>query len=112
MTKPGEGSMAKFALPETPEAELLQATSAIRKALRKEFETGYRLEHPNLVRYISLTDDGILMEYVDGETLSQRIAAHPEYFTKQNTDKFLHQAVGCRGLSAQPSGAPPRPETR
>ena len=24
------------------------------EALRKEFETGYRLEHPNLVRYISL----------------------------------------------------------
>lgn len=68
------------------------------EALRKEFETGYRLEHPNLVRYISLTDDGILMEYVDGETLSQRIAAHPEYFTKQNTDKFLNQlldAVAC-----------------
>lgn len=68
------------------------------EAFRKEFETGYRLEHPNLVRYISLTDDGILMEYVDGETLSQRIAAHPEYFTKQNTDKFLHQlldAVAC-----------------
>lgn len=68
------------------------------EALRKEFETGYRLEHPNLVRYISLTDDGILMEYVDGETLSQRVAAHPEYFTKQNTDKFLHQlldAVAC-----------------
>lgn len=68
------------------------------EALRKEFETGYRLEHPNLVRYISLTDDGILMEYVDGETLSLRIAAHPEYFTKQNTDKFLHQlldAVAC-----------------
>jgi len=68
------------------------------EALRKEFETGYRLGHPNLVRYISLTDDGILMEYVDGETLSQRIAAHPEYFTKQNTDKFLHQlldAVAC-----------------
>ena len=63
------------------------------EALRKEFETGYRLEHPNLVRYISLTDDGILMEYVDGETLSQRIAAHPEYFTKQNTDKFLHQLL-------------------
>lgn len=68
------------------------------EALRKEFEAGYRLEHPNLVRYISLTDDGILMEYIDGETLSQRIAAHPEYFTKQNTDKVLHQlldAVAC-----------------
>ncbi len=63
------------------------------EALRKEFETGYRLEHPNMVRYISLTDDGILMEYVDGETLSQRIAAEPEYFNKQNTDKFLHQLL-------------------
>ena len=68
------------------------------EAFRKEFETGYRLEHPYLVRYVSLTNDGILMEYVDGETLSERIASHPEYFTKQNTDKFLHQlldAVAC-----------------
>ena len=43
------------------------------EALRKEFETGYRLEHPNLVRYLSLDKDDILMEYVDGETLSQRL---------------------------------------
>ena len=26
------------------------------EALRKEFETGYRLDYPNIVRYISLTD--------------------------------------------------------
>ena len=30
------------------------------EALRKEFETGYRLEHPHIARYISLTGDGIL----------------------------------------------------
>lgn len=58
------------------------------EALRKEFETGYRLEHPNLVRYISMSGDGILMEYVDGETLSRLLSTHPEYFTKQNTDKY------------------------
>jgi serine/threonine protein kinase len=63
------------------------------EALRKEYETGYRLEHPNLVRYISLTDDGILMEYVDGETLTYRLAKHPKYFNKQNTEKFLRQLL-------------------
>ena len=64
------------------------------EALRKEFETGYHLEHPNLVRYISLDDDRILMEYVEGETLSQRLATHPDYFTKRkNTDKFFRQLL-------------------
>ena len=63
------------------------------EAQRKEYEIGYRLEHPNLVRYISLTDNGILMEYVDGETLTDRLAKHPEYFNKQNIEKFLHQLL-------------------
>ena len=68
------------------------------EALRKEFETGYRLEHPNLVRYISLTDDGILMEYVDGETLSQLIASNPDYFReKKHSDKFVRQLLGVLG---------------
>ena len=49
------------------------------EALRKEFETGYQLEHPHLVRYLSLDGDSILMEYVDGETLSQRIASNSDY---------------------------------
>ena len=69
-----------------------------REALRKEFETGYRLEHPNLVRYISFDDDSILMEYVDGESLSQRLAAHPDYFRKQkNADKFVSQLLEAVG---------------
>ena len=64
------------------------------EALRKEFETGYRLEHPNLVRYLLLDNDSILMEYVDGETLSQRLADNPDYFKKpQNTDKFVRQLL-------------------
>lgn len=64
------------------------------EALRKEFETGYRLEHPNLVRYVSLDGDSILMEYVDGETLTQRLATQPDYFRKRkNTDKFLRQLL-------------------
>ena len=68
------------------------------EALRKEFETGYRLEHPNLVRYISLDDDSILMEFVDGETLSQRLATRPDYFRDQkNTDKFVCQLLDVVG---------------
>lgn len=68
------------------------------EAFRKEFETGYRLEHPNLVRYISMTDEGILMEYVDGETLTQRISDHPNYFKdKKNFDKFIRQLLDVVG---------------
>ncbi len=68
------------------------------EAFRKEFETGYRLEHPHLVRYISLSDDGILMEYVDGETLTRRLACHPDYFcNRKNADKFLRQLLNVVG---------------
>ena len=68
------------------------------EALRKEFETGYRLEHPNLVRYLSLDPEGILMEYVDGETLSHRLATNPDYFNNQkHTDKFVRQLLDVLG---------------
>ena len=79
------------------------------EALRKEFETGYRLEHPNLVRYISLTNDGILMEYVDGRNLSQLMASDPDYFRdKKHTDKFVRSSVvGRSWILAQSSGASP-----
>lgn len=68
-----------------------------REALQKEFETGYRLEHPHLVRYLSLTGDGLLMEYVDGETLSQRLANHPDYFDEKNTKRLLRQLLDVVG---------------
>ena len=68
------------------------------EALRKEFETGYRLEHPNLVRYLSLDKDSILMEYVDGETLSQRLAQNPDYFKqRKNTEKLVRQLLSVLG---------------
>ncbi len=66
------------------------------EVLRKEFETGYRLEHPNLVRYLSLDKDSILMEYVDGETLSQRLARNTDYFNEQkHTEKFVRQLLSA-----------------
>ena len=66
------------------------------EALRKEFETGYRLEHPNLVRYARFDDDSILMEYVEGDTLDQRIAKNPDYFSDQkHTEKFVLQLLSA-----------------
>lgn len=68
------------------------------EALRKEFEIGYRLEHPSLARYILLDADSILMEYVDGETLSQRLARTPDYFNEQkHTEKFVRQLLDVLG---------------
>ncbi|MBQ9636677.1 MAG: serine/threonine protein kinase [Prevotella sp.] len=70
------------------------SSTSYQLAFRKEFETGYSLEHPNLVRYLSLSDDGILMEYVDGETLTAFLQSHPDYFRKRkNSDKFLEQML-------------------
>ena len=67
-------------------------------ALQKEFELGYPLEHPHLVRYTAKTPDGILMEYVDGETLSQFAEHHPDYFAKrEQADRFLQQLLSVVG---------------
>lgn len=67
-------------------------------SLQKEFEIGYRLEHPHLVRYVSKGEDYLLTEYVDGETLSQFVANHPDYFTsKKNTNRFLSQLLDVLG---------------
>ncbi|MBR1889599.1 MAG: serine/threonine protein kinase [Alloprevotella sp.] len=66
-----------------------------RAALQKEFDTGYALDHPNLVRYISRGEDYILMEYVDGIALSEFATLHPEYFCdRHKSDSLLRQLVG------------------
>ena len=68
-------------------------------ALQKEFEAGYNLDHPHIVKYLSRGDDFILMEYVDGEQLSDFMSNHPDFFaTKAHVDRFLSQllaAVDC-----------------
>ena len=67
-----------------------------REALRKEFEIGFRLEHPNIVRYVSFHDDEILMEYVDGEDLLDFLKNHPTYFEDaEHFDKFVGQLLSA-----------------
>ena len=67
-------------------------------ALQKEFETGYRLDHPHLVRYVSKGDDYLLTEYVDGETLAQFAASHPENFkSRKHADRIISQLLDVVG---------------
>lgn len=71
-------------------------------AMQKEFETGYRLEHPHLVRYVSKGDDYLLTEYVDGENLRTFTDSHPDYFkSRKNADRFLRQLLDVVGYLHQ-----------
>lgn len=43
------------------------------EALRKEFEVGYGLEHPGIVRYLAYEDNALFEEYIDGLNLRQML---------------------------------------
>ena len=67
-----------------------------REALKKEFEVGFTMEHKNLARYISFNGDEIYMEYIDGETLTEKLANDKEYFSKRkNSDKLIKQLLSA-----------------
>lgn len=71
-------------------------------ALQKEFEIGFRLDHPHLVRYVSKGDDYLLTEYVDGLTLGAFVAENPDYFRSvQNINRFLTQLLDVVGYLHQ-----------
>lgn len=67
--------------------------------MQKEFETGSQLQHPNLVQYVSMGEDieghYLITEYVDGETLAQRMAdkSRPQV----NILKVFAQLLQCLG---------------
>lgn len=68
------------------------------EAFRKEFEVGYRLDHPALPRYVAMGDeDGcpyILEEYIDGGTLTDFLAAHPGYFhSRSRADRLIDELL-------------------
>lgn len=76
----------------------LQYASDIRyrEALKKEFEVGFAMEHKNLARYISFNGDEVYMEYIDGETLTEKLTNNKEYFAKRkNSDKFIKQLLSA-----------------
>lgn len=69
-------------------------------AFEKEFDLGFTLEHPNIVRYLSKgTDkDGIyiLTEYIDGQTLSDFRLKNSDFFKREdNIRKLLLQLISA-----------------
>ena len=69
-------------------------------AFEKEFDLGFTLEHPNIVRYLSKGADKdsiyILTEYIDGQTLSDFKLKNPDFFKKEeNIRKLLLQLLSA-----------------
>lgn len=71
-----------------------------RDAFFKEYDAGKKIISPYIVEYYGINDDAdglyILMEYIQGRTLKEKIGKEPEYFTKSNIKKFLLQL--CKAL--------------
>ncbi len=68
----------------------------------KEFECGKAVNHPNVVGYSSISENEsglcIIMDYVNGMTLEEKLASEPEYFrNEENVYKFLTQLLSGLG---------------
>lgn len=73
-------------------------------AIQKEFNVGYNLDHPNIVRYENVGNDYIVLDYVDGRTLKEIIKEDREHFSdKRRFDKFVHQLLSAIGYMHQHS---------
>jgi serine/threonine protein kinase len=79
--------------------DLLNRDAASIKRLAREAELSMRLSHPNVIRIHNFEDDGnvrfLVMEYVEGETLRDTIAA------RDRLDEAETRRIGieiCRGL--------------
>lgn len=70
---------------------------------KKEFAIGQSISHPNIVDYKEIGENSegiyILTEYVTGETVEEKLANDPDYFSNNiNLDNFFRQlldALGC-----------------
>ncbi len=70
----------------------------VQQRLQKEFALGVELEHPNIVRIISYESvpgvgECIIMEFVDGMTLSEFLLTHPSKSVKRRLFFQLLDAV-------------------
>ena len=79
----------------------LYCKECYRNLFYKEYNTGKSIRSPYIVEYIDLKDDAdglyILMEYISGSTLKEKIEKDPEYFQqKENVEKLLTQL--CHAL--------------
>lgn len=70
----------------------------------KEFVIGFRLNHPNIVRYIDFVNvaglcNCILMEYVVGTSLDEYLATSPDVATKRSV--VLQVADALKAIHAE-----------
>ena len=80
----------------------LASNDRSRQALEKEFEIGYHLDHPHIPRYLEFHGDYLLMEYVDGVTLTTFCERHPNYFKeKQKARQFTRELCSAVGYLHQ-----------
>lgn len=67
-----------------------------RQALEKEFEVGFQLDHPNIPHYLEYHGDSLLMDFVDGVTLTEFLRQHPDYFRKrQHARQFADELLSA-----------------
>ena len=74
-----------------------------RELFHKEYHTGKKIDSPYVVKYLDIVDDDkelcLIMEYVNGCTLKEKIEKEPEYFKREeNIRKLLLQL--CEALKA------------
>ena len=80
----------------------LASDDRLRQVLEKEFEIGYHLDHPHIPRYLEFHGDYLLMEYVDGVTLTTFCERHPDYFKKkQKARQFSRELCSAVGYLHQ-----------
>lgn len=63
------------------------------ESLRKEFNIGYNLSHPSIVKYLHMEDGAVFEEYIDGLSLQQMIDNKD---SRLKSPRFLEQM--CRQL--------------
>ena len=68
--------------------------SRYQQLFKKEFETGIRLEHPSLVRYLMMGKDKdgtyIMMDFIEGQQLTKFCKSNPDYFkNSKNVERFV-----------------------
>lgn len=79
--------------------ENYQGEEQFRQLFRKEYEVGRVINSPYIVRYHSFEEDAqggcrLLMEYVEGDTLAERLKSDATYFAKEpNVRKLLIQLL-------------------
>lgn len=67
------------------------------ESLRKEFNLGYNLSHPSIVKYLRMENGAVFQEYIDGVSLQQMIDMRDERLSSsgflQNVCKQLLEAT-------------------